>query len=396
MDKVHVHFAKDHASGQCGENVFWTLDSETGNLTISGEGKMYNYSFDGSPFFDKTSIKSVIIESGVTSIGDYAFFVCSSLTSIVIPNSVTSIGDYAFSYCGSLTSIVIPDSVTSIGSSAFTNCKSLTNVKLGSRVSFIGVNGFAECESIRSISLPDSIVSIGNKVFSGCVRLNDVYYSDCQKWKDVNVGTGNANLTEVNFHFTTHHYNDVGEATPPTCTQKGYTTYTCSVCNDTYVDNYVNAKGHTLGECVVTQEPSGTKPGVKTYYCSVCGDYVASELFYNDEDKPQTKPIVKGVSVSDLSVDYLEPTTINPTITADEGASYTVSYTSSNPSVATVDDNGKVTSVKQSGLNRGSTVITCKVTDSYGNTATDTCTVTVQFAWWQWLLKIVLFGWLWY
>lgn len=107
-------------------------------------------------------------------------------------------------------------------------------------------------------------------------------------------------------------------------------------------------------------------------------------------------PTVKSVSIGDVSLNYKSSATIIPTITADEGASYTVTYTSSNPSVATVDNSGKVTSVKQSGLNRGSTVITSTVTDSYGNTVTDTCTVTVQFTWWQWLIKIALFGWLWY
>lgn len=105
---------------------------------------------------------------------------------------------------------------------------------------------------------------------------------------------------------------------------------------------------------------------------------------------------VHSVSVNDASVNYKGSITLNPSIVADEGASCTKTFTSSNPSVATVDNNGKVTSVKQSGLNRGSTVITCTVTDSYGNTVTDTCTVTVQFTWWQWIIKIVLFGWIWY
>lgn len=107
-------------------------------------------------------------------------------------------------------------------------------------------------------------------------------------------------------------------------------------------------------------------------------------------------PSVKSVSISDISLDYKSSATIKPTIKADEGASFTVTYSSSNTSVATVDNNGKVTSVKQFGLNRGSTVITCTVTDSNGNIVTDTCTVTVNFTVFQWIIKIVLFGWLWY
>lgn len=103
------------------------------------------------------------------------------------------------------------------------------------------------------------------------------------------------------------------------------------------------------------------------------------------------------VSISDITLNYKSSSTIKPVINSDEGASYTKTFTSSDTSVATVDYNsGKVTSVKQSGLNRGSTVITCTVTDSYGNTVSDTCKVTVQFTAIQWIIKIVLFGWIWY
>ena len=100
---------------------------------------------------------------------------------------------------------------------------------------------------------------------------------------------------------------------------------------------------------------------------------------------------VKSVSVSDVSLNYKASTTIKSNITADEGAEYTVTYTSSNPSVARVDENGKVYGAK-----RGSTEITVTVTDEYGNTASDTCKVNVTYAWWQWIIVIVLFGWIWY
>ena len=109
------------ASGTCGADLTWSLDN-TGTLTISGTGKMDN-DYNTSPWDSvKSSIKTVKIESGVTSIESRAFNGCSSLTSIVIPNSVTSIDDSAFYGCSSLTSINIPDSVKSIGNSAFSGC----------------------------------------------------------------------------------------------------------------------------------------------------------------------------------------------------------------------------------------------------------------------------------
>ena len=121
-------------SGTCGENLTYVLDSN-GTLTISGTGDMYGvYNFYESntiPWYKyKESIKKVIIEDGVTSIGGHAFIRCTELTEIKIPDSVTSIGDYAFSNCKGLTEITIPDSVTSIGNNAFSHCTGLTEITI--------------------------------------------------------------------------------------------------------------------------------------------------------------------------------------------------------------------------------------------------------------------------
>ena len=96
----------------------WTLDGT--KLTISGNGAIADYRYYESPW--GRSITEVVIENGVTHIGNCAFYSCRSLTSIIIPDSVTSIGDHAFSSCKSLTSVTIPNSVTSIGSSVFAGC----------------------------------------------------------------------------------------------------------------------------------------------------------------------------------------------------------------------------------------------------------------------------------
>ena len=100
--------AAEVASGTCGDNLTWTLDDE-GTLTISGTGDMFSYFYSPrAPWYSRlSSITSVIIEDGVTSIGWHAFDGCSSLTSIEIPDSVTSIDGSAFSGCSSLTSVTI-------------------------------------------------------------------------------------------------------------------------------------------------------------------------------------------------------------------------------------------------------------------------------------------------
>ena len=86
-------------SGTCGENLTWTLDSQ-GVLTISGTGKMEDYSSNGGPWYSSSdSIKSVVIKKGVTTIGKYAFIYCASLENITIPEGVTSIESNAFNSC---------------------------------------------------------------------------------------------------------------------------------------------------------------------------------------------------------------------------------------------------------------------------------------------------------
>ena len=137
------------ASGSCGTGVTYKFTASTGELTISktgfGTGAMTNYSSSITPWDSyKDSITSLVIESGVTSIGDFAFYGCSGLTGqLTIPASVTSIGSYAFSYCSGLTSVTIPDSVTSIGSSAFYGCSGLTSITIGEGVNSIGSSAFS-------------------------------------------------------------------------------------------------------------------------------------------------------------------------------------------------------------------------------------------------------------
>ena len=169
-------------SGECGaegDNVKWELDSN-GQLTISGNGKMKDYSnTSDSPWFGKRKgIKTVSIKSGVTSIGNRAFYLCENLTTITIPDSVTSIGNYAFDACSSLTNIAIPDSVTYIADWAFTNCKSLTSIILSDSITSIGNYLFSGCTSLTSITIPDSVISIGMWAFGNCSGLTSITISD--------------------------------------------------------------------------------------------------------------------------------------------------------------------------------------------------------------------------
>ena len=195
----------DVKTGKCGDNVTYSLDTETGVLTISGTGDMADYS-TYSPFDDNNSVESVIIENGVTSIGGGVFEYCTSLISVTIPNSVTSIGDSAFFGCTSLTSVTIPNSVTSIGESAFYNCTSLTNIAIPNSVTIIDDYAFENCTSLtsviigNSVTIPNSVTSIGYSAFYKCIsltsvtignsvaRIDDSAFSNCTSLTSVTIG----------------------------------------------------------------------------------------------------------------------------------------------------------------------------------------------------------------
>ena len=168
-------------SGTCGaqgDNLTWTLDSD-GVLTISGTGEMADY--DGPEPGDGVyytpwggGISSLIIDDGVTSIGDNAFVDCRSLTSVTIGDGVTSIPVAAFYRCCDLTNVTIGNGVNSIGLYAFYQCNSLTSVTIGNGVTIIEDNAFEECDSLTSVTIPDSVISIGGSAFAWCTNLTNV------------------------------------------------------------------------------------------------------------------------------------------------------------------------------------------------------------------------------
>ena len=242
-----------NSSGQCGENVYYTFDESTGLLTVSGEGEMRSYNWNGSPFRNNSEIKTVVIEDSVTSIGSFAFYCCTGLTSVtigkgvtsigdlafsgctgltsvtvdsnnkkydsrnncnaiietesntlitgckntIIPDGVTSIGDTAFYCCTGLTSITIPDSVTSIGSGAFEGCTGLTSITIPDSVTSIGDSAFYKCTGLTSITIPDSVTSIGSGAFYGCTGLTSITIPDSVTSIGVNAFCGCSGLTSI-------------------------------------------------------------------------------------------------------------------------------------------------------------------------------------------------------
>ena len=199
-DKGWFNYFPQHIGlfdGKCGDNLYWVVNDNV--LTISGTGAMYDYdNIDNkAPWRSlNPAPTSLVLEEGITSIGNYAFHLCSGFTgSLTIPNSVTTIGDRAFDGCsgfkGSLTigdsvttigdyafyecigftgSLTIPNSVTTIGDRAFNGCSGFTgSLTIGNSVTTIGNRAFFNCSGFNgSLTIPNSVTSIGNSAFYEC------------------------------------------------------------------------------------------------------------------------------------------------------------------------------------------------------------------------------------
>ena len=325
------------------DNLTWKL-YEDGTLNISGTGAMKDYDSDDSPATQKKdSVKKVVIEDDVTSIGNYAFSGCSSLTditlpssvtsikscafykcsqlaSIEIPSSVTSIGNSAFRNCTGLTSITIPESVTSIGDSAFRNCTGLTSITISDRVTSIGNYVFWGCSNLTSIVIPDSVTSIGELAFSDCSSLTSITipdsvtsigyaaFSDCSSLKIISLSC-KSTLKKSDFgdqadlvSYTSHTLKKT-EAKAATCTEKGNKEYwTCEHCGKYFLSDDTNPETATaveLSETVIPASHKLTKVEAKDATCAEDGnkEYWTCEhckkYFLSDDTNPETATAVE-------------------------------------------------------------------------------------------------------
>ena len=162
-NKFNIPFAELEApptSGTCGENVTWNL--ENGTLTISGTGDMKDYfAAVVNPPYIALTFDTVVIEDGVTSIGNAAFISYDhQLQNVTIPDSVTRIGANAFAGCDKLTAIDIPNSVTCIDTGAFEGCGGLTEVTIPDSVTEISSGAFDDCKNLETIIIPESVTKM--------------------------------------------------------------------------------------------------------------------------------------------------------------------------------------------------------------------------------------------
>ena len=158
------------ASGEI-DSITWVLDS-TGTLTISGEGQIPHWYRDWYPYYN--DIVHVVVEDGITSIGDEAFMELYNMQSVSIADTVLEIGELAFYDCTSLTNVVIPDGVTVIEDDTFNGCTGLKSVDLGNGIITISERAFSCCISLSEIIIENNVQTIESFAFQSCEALKSV------------------------------------------------------------------------------------------------------------------------------------------------------------------------------------------------------------------------------
>ena len=351
------------------------------------------------------SLTTVILSENVTHLGKACFFDCDSLATITLPNSLTSIGDLSFKDCDALTTITIPENVTKIGSECFYDCDALETVKMSDKVTEIGLRMFEHCDVLKNVYLSKNITAIYDSTFKQCAQLEEItvpYYvtqignnafNSSPKLKKVVLPRGLQKIGTTAFSYadTTVIYGVAGTYAESWAKENGFT----------FVDNQIAATGVSLE----FKEINLNKGKNFTLNFTTSPEYITDEIFWKSSDTSvvtvSDKGVLKAVGVgtatiklnvgnvsasckvtvvqpitgislnkSSLSLNGGESFELKAKITPSDAFNKEIIWESSDPSVATVDQNGVVTALK-----KGTATIT--VTANDGSGVTQTCKVTV-------------------
>lgn len=315
-------FADDEGvveSGKCGDDLTYTITGDDANgytLTISGTGDMYDYTWDeNAPWYDeRKNVVKVVIEDGVTSIGNYSFYYYVKLKTIEIKSEINRIGDGAFYSCKNMNAVKLPESVTNIGYSAFDGCSSLEEIVIPDGIDSIGEYAFSNCWKLTLVTIPEGIARIYKSTFYAS-RLEVIRFTGSEEeWNQFDFEASDINNATVYYNYDpnhTHSYEEsiIKEATcvetgekilvckfcgesskeeipatghtividpalEATCVQPGKTEGShCSICGEVILEQKsVPALGHMWDEGTITKEPTCTENGEKTYTCSRCNE----------------------------------------------------------------------------------------------------------------------------
>lgn len=391
-----------------------TVDSANKHFTADSNGVLYNKDKTTLVKFPAGSSKtSYTLPSTVKRIEAGAFSGAKKITKVVLNTGLKTIGYGAFEYCEKLSSINIPSTVTELGESmspgVFTGCTSLTSISIPHGIEDIHYDTFGRCENLRSVTIPTSVTYIHFGAFGACDKLYDVYYAGTKsQWNSIDThgGTMDEDM-DVVFPNATIHYNSSATrnvstqsltepqafvSKPASVSPRVSATYDSCIANNNYIILYASGYSEPFELLSsnlfyinqITADENGAvslsflpKKNEKTAFILIAGDFGDGKTELRVLSYPK-HPVFTAESIS---VNYKSNTKL-PTTHPN------VIYTSSEPSMISVDEYGNISAKKI-----GTATITATVV---GTDITDVCTVTVSYAWWQWIIRILFLGFLWY
>ena len=249
--------------GSCGESLTFRMDYDTGILSITGTGAMHSWYFDDSPWYaHRTSIRSIQIASGATSIGDFAFDGCSNLVDVMITETVESIGDGAFDNCEQLEKVTIlgencriVDSAAAFPANAVIYGRSDSTAEAYAAKynrKFISLGHIHVYADNYTVDVPASCTATGEKS-------RHCTYKGCTKTIDSMV-----------IPAAGHKFGGWKVRTPAKCEETGVDYRVCSVC--THEETRTTDKlGHSYATTWTVDTPANcTTPGSKSHHCTRC------------------------------------------------------------------------------------------------------------------------------
>ena len=372
---------------------------------------------EAGTFRDCTSLKEIVIPDSVTEIRCNwdlgAFSGCTSLSKVKLSNNLTIIDDRTFSDCTSLAEIDIPDSVTSIGRFAFSGCTSLSKVDLPKKLTTIEAGTFRDCTSLESITIGRGVESLGDEWIASCRRLENITVSPENKtYSSVDGVLFNKDKSELSAYPIGNKRSSytipdgvekIGKKAFYGCRYIESLTIPVSVAEieasalgncydiravyylgtreqwkevvigaDNYMFALVNVRcaddsqcRHVWGEWEVVEEATYEKDGLERRVCSLC----KAEQTRKIPRLGAVKVDAIELSESEKKLNVGKSFTITATVKPDNAWNRTVTWSSSDPSIATVDENGTVTAIAE-----GEAIITAESADG----VTAECKVTVE------------------
>lgn len=335
------------------------------------------------------AVSEFILPKNLTSIGNDAFYHCSGMKSISFPDGLTTIGDYAFSGCSTLTSISFPDSLTSIGRGAFQMCSALKELFFPDSINSIGMEAFYDCSSLTSVSFSDSPLTINSLAFYGCDSLTEVNIPSLEAWYKIKFAyhSSNPNYYANNLLIDGKELSGV-VILPEDWTEVQYAQFAgCDAVTDFFLPKGITSiEDSAFTNCSALQNFVILNPSLRYTYGAFYGTpensidlYVPAASLDNYKNTDWTnfkdiKPIIQASELKLSAAQNIIPKDfslqITATLTPSDATFDLLKWSSSDPSVASVDALGTVTGIKA-----GQATITAQTID--GSDIKETYELTV-------------------